>query len=161
MISGSPECPLHYYIASLRGAIGQRVRLLTERLVVRAHPGAFYFFFCLLQLITNITLQGETDFNFLLNVQTGPEAHQTMGPLSSRITEQQWWRQADGSSASSGAFKNDWSCMLLREQEQHYLYLYIYVYTTPGPCSLCTLHSNTFLIIFFWAAHFNIIILHK
>ena len=40
-------------LRSLRGAIGQRVRLLTERLVVRAHPGAHVFtpaicyrFFC-------------------------------------------------------------------------------------------------------------------
>ena len=30
-------------VRGLRGAIGQRVRLLTERLVVRAHPGALSF----------------------------------------------------------------------------------------------------------------------
>ena len=41
------ECSsyLDYAVASLRGAIGQRVRLLTERLVVRAHPGAQLFFY--------------------------------------------------------------------------------------------------------------------
>ena len=33
-----------YTLDSLRGAIGQRVRLLTERLVVRAHPGANVLF---------------------------------------------------------------------------------------------------------------------
>ena len=32
-----------HWTRSLRGAIGQRVRLLTERLVVRAHPGAVIF----------------------------------------------------------------------------------------------------------------------
>jgi hypothetical protein len=39
----------------------------------------------LLQLITNITPQGETDFNFLLHVQTGREDHQSMGPLSLHV----------------------------------------------------------------------------
>jgi hypothetical protein len=35
----------------------------------------------LLQVITNITPQEETDFTFLLNVQTYSEAHQAMGAL--------------------------------------------------------------------------------
>ena len=42
----------------LRGAIGQRVRLLTERLVVRAHPGASCFsFFSGQQLLCCSALQ--------------------------------------------------------------------------------------------------------
>ena len=32
-------------VISLRGAIGQRVRLLTERLVVQSHPGTIPFAF--------------------------------------------------------------------------------------------------------------------
>ena len=47
------------HLSSLRGAIGQRVRLLTERLVVRAHPGAFLFF----QVIFSISI-GRRYFGF-------------------------------------------------------------------------------------------------
>ena len=31
-----------YYVICLRGAIGERVRLLTERLVVQAHPMSLF-----------------------------------------------------------------------------------------------------------------------
>ena len=43
-------------------------------------PGGDQFFF-LLQVITNVTPQGETDFNVLPNVQTDSEAHQPLGAL--------------------------------------------------------------------------------
>ena len=41
-----------HWTRSLRGAIGQRVRLLTERLVVRAHPGAEKLFKAVFQLLS-------------------------------------------------------------------------------------------------------------
>ena len=104
--------------------------------MVRAHPGAFFFFVITITIvIKNITLQEHTDFNFLLNVQTGPGAHQAMGALLKGAVQQ--WRREALLHLAPGLKR----CMLLRVHEQHYLYLYLYIYTTLGPCSLCTIRS--------------------